>query len=73
MEENIDFIEKPIGVYVKLNEEGFITNINSDIFIDDYNGWQKIDEGYGDRYSHCQSNYFDRPLVDEFGNYQIKY
>lgn len=78
MEENEFFEEnnedgEPIGVYVKVNEDGFITDVNSDIFITNFTGWQKIDEGYGDKFAHAQSNYFEMPLIDEQGKYQIKY
>ena len=74
MEEKDEIIEeKPISVYVKTNSEGFIIEINSDIFIQDLSGWQKIDEGYGDKYAHAQNLYFEKPLIDENGNYQIKY
>ena len=73
MEEQTEIFEnKPISVYVKVNQEGFITEINSDVFLKDLNGYIKIDEGYGDRYAHAQSQYFDKPLVDEEGNYSIK-
>ena len=64
--------EKPIGVYVKTNEEGYVTDVNSDIFIKDFTGWQKIDEGFGDKYAHAQSQYFESCLTDEFGKYLIK-
>ena len=63
----------PIGVYVKVNEKGYITDVNSDVFIKNLVGWLKIDEGYGDKFAHAQSNYFDMNLVDEVGDYQIKY
>jgi hypothetical protein len=56
-----DYIEesgpKPIGVYVKRNNMGKIVEINSEIFIDDLTGWEKIDEGFGDVYAHAQSQY----------------
>jgi len=48
---------KPIGVYVKRNNMGKIVEINSEIFIDDLTGWEKIDEGFGDVYAHAQSQY----------------
>ena len=48
---------RPIGVYVKRNSAGKITEINSEIFIDDLSGWEKIDEGYGDMYAHAQTQY----------------
>lgn len=60
--------EKLIGVYVKKNSEGYITDVNSDIFIKDFTGWIKIDEGNGDKFAHAQSQYFDR-LIDDNGNY----
>lgn len=50
--------EKPIGVYVKKDENGNILEVNSDIFIKNFDGWEKIDEGYGDKYAHAQSQYF---------------
>ena len=75
MEENvINIIEdKPICVYVKINEEGFISDVNSDIFIKDFSGWVKIDEGFGDKFAHAQSQYFDIPIIDENGNYRSTY
>ena len=60
--------DKPIGVYVLVDDQGFITDINSDLFIKDFEKWIKIDEGYGDKYAHAQSCYFDS-LVDENGKY----
>lgn len=64
--------EKSIAVYVKVNEEGYVTDVNSDIFIKDFTGWQKIDEGYGDKYAHAQSQYFDKQLIDKDGKYYLK-
>lgn len=72
MEEIEVFEEKPISVYIKVNEEGYITDVNSDIFIKDFAGWQKIDEGFGDKYAHAQSQYFEKPLINENGEYIIK-
>ena len=53
-------VEQPIGVYAKYDENGNITEVNSDIFIRDFAGWTKIDEGYGDRFAHAQSLYFEK-------------
>ena len=53
---------KPIGVYAKYDENGNIIEVNSDIFIKNFDGWTKIDEGYGDRYAHAQNQYFNEPL-----------
>lgn len=61
--------EKPIGVYARVNANGFITEINSDIFIDNFDGWVKIDEGFGDKFAHAQSQYFAEPIKNENGEY----
>ena len=62
----------PISVFVKTNEEGYVTDVNSEIFIKDFTGWQKIDEGYGDKFAHAQSQYFDNPLLSDDGNFNIR-
>ena len=59
--------QKPYGVYVKTDDAGRITAINSDAFVTDLTDWVKIDEGYGDRHHHAQGNYLDGPLYDERG------
>lgn len=35
--------------------------------IENISEWTLIDEGTGDRYNLCQSNYFDPPLYEEHG------
>ena len=62
-----------IKVYIKVNEQHEITEVNSSIFIDDVTGWIEIDEGTGDKYAHAQGNYFDKPLKDEEGTYNYLY
>lgn len=64
--------EEPIKVYVKVNADGYITEINSEIFIKDFTGWIEIDKGYGDKFSHAQSQYFDKPLVNDDGSFNYK-
>ena len=64
--------EQPIKVYVKINENKEITAIGSSIFITDLTNWIKIDEGYGDKYAHAQSQYFKKPLQNEDGTYNYK-
>jgi hypothetical protein len=59
-------------VYVKTDENGYITAVNSNVFLSDVTGWTKIDEGTGDKYAHAQGNYFEKPLVDENGCYNYK-
>lgn len=68
----MDYEMNPYGVYVKTDETGRITAINSSAFLTDVEGWQMIDEGYGDRYHHAQGNYFNKPLMDERGVYRYK-
>ena len=69
--ENIVF-DKKVKVFAKVNNEGFITDIDSEIFLKDTNGWIQIDEGFGDRFVYPQTMYFDKPLIDEDGNYNFK-
>lgn len=59
-------------VYAKTDENGYITAVNSNIFLSDVSGWTKIDEGIGDKYAHAQGNYFENPLIDENGCYNYK-
>ncbi len=66
-------MDEKISVYIKTNSDGYITEVGSDIFIKDFTGWIKIDEGDGDKYAHAQSQYFDKPLVSENGNYNYKF
>lgn len=60
-------------VYIKVNENHEIVEINSDVFINDYTGFIYLDEGYGDKYIHAQGNYFDKPIVNEDGIYNYLY
>ena len=65
--------ERGIKVYIKINENNEIIEINSEIFINDLTGWILIDEGFGDRYAHAQGNYLDEGLTDDDGNYKFIY
>lgn len=65
--------EQPIKVYIKINANNEIVEVGSSIFIKDFTSWIEIDEGYGDKYSHAQSQYFDKPLMNEDGTYNYKY
>ena len=64
---------RKIKVFVKVNSEGFVTNVSNDVFLKDTSGWILIDEGEGNRYNFAQTEYFEKPLLDEEGNYQIKF
>lgn len=61
-------------VYVRVNELGYIVEINSSAFISDTTGWIEIDSGYGDKHHHAQGNYFPQPLYDVRGsaNYKLE-
>ena len=65
--------ENRIKVYIKTDDNGNITGVNSSIFLDDTTGWTEIDEGTGDRYAHAQGNYFDNPIITGEGIYRYKY
>ena len=65
--------ENKISVYIKTDSNSNITDINSDVFINDTDGWIKIDEGIGDKYTHAQGNYLSKGLTTENGIYRYKY
>lgn len=62
---------KPFGVLIRTDSKNRVTAINSSGFADG-DGWMQIDEGYGDKYHHAQSNYLPMPLTDERGVYRYK-
>ena len=59
-------------VYVKPDEAGRITAINSSAFLSDTDGWVKIDHGVSDKFHHAQGNYFPQPIMDDRGIYRYK-
>lgn len=61
-----------IKVYVKLDENNVITQINSSIFLKDMTDYICIDEGMGDKFAHAQGNYLEKGLFDEQGRYNYK-
>ena len=73
MDENNFFSENTTKVYIKTDDNGNITAVNSGIFLSDLTGWTYIDEGAGDKYAHAQGHYFDKPLMTEEGVYRYKY
>lgn len=60
-------------VYVQVDENGTITNINSDFFIKDFSGWIPIERGNGISFMHAQNNYLQKPLRDIRGAANYKY
>lgn len=67
-------MENEYKVYVSL-QDGYITSINSDIFLsqEEIQTMTEIGKGQGDKYSHAQSQYLDKELVDEYGRYNYKF
>ena len=59
-------------VYVKPNENDYITAVNSSAFLTDTTGWVQIDSGNGDKYHHAQGNYFPQPIRTMGGAYRYK-
>lgn len=70
--DNTNTTPAPYGVYVQTDTAGRITGITSDAFLSALDGWEKIDEGYGDRFHHAQGNYLPGPLMDEQGLYRYR-
>lgn len=68
----MEFEMNPYIVYVKLNENGYITAVNSSAFLTDTTGWVEIDSGFGDKYHHAQGNYFEKPIFNMSGAYCYK-
>jgi len=60
-------------VYIKVDENNNITEVNSSAFLSDTTGYIEIDEGIGDKYHHAQGNYLEKGLVDEHGRYNYRY
>ena len=58
---------EPYAVYVRADEAGRITEINSSAFLPDTAGWTQIDSGYGDKYHHAQGSYLPETLYDSRG------
>ena len=63
---------KPYIVYVKPNDSGYITAVNSSAFLTDTTGWVEIDSGYGDKYHHAQGHYFPEPIYTMGSAYRYK-
>jgi len=68
-EKDDNILKRNIGVYAKVNEDGYITDVCSDIFLKDTSDWVKIDEGVGDKYAHAKSQYFSDGLINENANF----
>lgn len=60
-------------VFVKLDANGIIVDINSSAFIKNYDGWVKIDQGDTALYARAQVGYLEKGLVDERGRFNYSY
>jgi hypothetical protein len=70
---NMDFEMQPYGVFIKVDDDGRITDINSDAFLTDTHGWIPLDSGFSDKYHHAQGNYLPKSIMDERGIYRYKF
>ena len=61
------------SVYVKTDERGNITEVNSSAFLSDTSAWTKVGEGFDDKYHHAQGNYLEKGIVDSDGCYNYQY
>ena len=61
-----------VGVYVKVNSNGYITDVANDMFTKHLDGFIKVDEGDGDKFVHAETSYIEDSIIDEFGNYRYK-
>ncbi len=62
-------------VYALADAQGRVTRIEGGYTMDnikDIAAWVQVDEGYGDRFNLCQSNYLDKPLMYGRGVYRYK-
>lgn len=66
IETHEEIIPDPYRVYVKTDEKGRITAVNSSAFVSSDWGTE-IDQGYGDQYHHAQGNYFPDPIYTDDG------
>lgn len=64
--DNMKVNHKAYEVYVRLDEFGRITDINSSVFVPADWGTH-VDEGYGDKYAHAQNHYLNSPLLTDDG------
>lgn len=66
-------MDEKIKVFIKINSNNEIIDINSSVFLSDTTEYTNIDNGYGDKFAHAQSQYLEKGLVDEHGRYNYKF
>ena len=62
-------MEEKIGVYIRVNKQNEIIEVGSNIFIENFDNWIFVDEGFGDKYAHAQNQYLEKPIIDDNGIY----
>lgn len=69
-------METPMSkVYALPSADGYITRIDGGYTVGNITApedWALIDEGYGDKYNLCQSNYLPQPLRTDGGAWRYK-
>lgn len=66
-------IEYPVNVYVEIDKDNNIIKVFSSDFEKPQSTSIKIDEGFGDKYAHAQSQYFEKNIISENGKYTYSY
>ena len=62
-------VEEKIGVYIRVNKQNEIIEVGSNVFIENFDNWIFVDEGFGDKYAHAQNQYLEKPIIDDNGIY----
>lgn len=65
--------EQPVKVYIEIDNDNNIVKVFSSDFEKPTNTSIKIDEGFGDKFRHAQSHYFDKPLMNDDGSYNYAF
>ena len=60
-------------VYIKIDNNNQIININSSAYLKDASGWIEIDKGQGFKYQHAQNYYLKKPIKKNRKNYNYKW
>ena len=60
------------GIYIRVDGNGCITEINSEGLLEDLSGYIRIDE-YESGVPYAQGDYFGKPIIDERGVWRYAY
>lgn len=64
---------EPTKVYIEVNSNNEIIKVFSTDFEQPTEKSIYLNEGYGDKYRHAQSQYFEKPLMNDDGFYNYNY